>query len=226
MVAAVRKRRLVDLSHVVVDGMTTYPGLPAPRVGDHLTREKSRPRYAPGTEFHIGRIEMVGNTGTYLDAPSHRFADGVDIAGLPLESAADLPGIVVRFLDRPDAALSVEDLLPYDVAGKAVLIHTGWDRHWGDERYFDGHPHLSAEAARHLAARAALVGIDSLNVDGAADLTRPAHTALLGAGVPVVEHLRGLDQLPPTGFRFHAAPVAVASMGTFPVRAYAVLDSG
>lgn len=223
-------RRLVDLSHAVEDGMVTYRGLPPPRVSDYLSREASRAHYGPGTEFQIGRIDMVANTGTYLDSPWHRFADGADLAALDLGSLADLPGVVVRAtgmtgraVGRATVAAAVADV---DVRGAAVLVETGWgDRHWGTERYFDGHPFLAADAAEHLAAAgAALVGIDSYNIDDTADPARSVHTRLLRAGIPIVEHLRGLGKLPLTGFRFSAVPVKVKGMGTFPVRAYAVVD--
>ncbi|MFJ4187208.1 cyclase family protein [Kitasatospora sp. NPDC089509] len=219
-------RRVVELSHPIRHGMVTYPGLPAPEIGVHLSREDSRDHYAPGTEFQIGRISMVANTGTYLDSPFHRFPDGPDLAGLPLAGLVDLDGLVVPALDAPDRAVDPSALLPYRVTGRAVLIRTGWDRHWGTDRYgAGGHPFLSAQGAAWLVAqRPALVGIDSLNIDDTTDLARPAHSALLEAGIPLVEHLRGLEQLPPEGFRFHAAPPAVAGMGSFPVRAYAVLS--
>jgi kynurenine formamidase len=216
--------RLVELSHVVRHGMITYPGLPAPEIADHMTRAASRSHYAPGTEFHIGRISMVANTGTYVDSPFHRFADGADLAALPLSRLADLDGVVVRVVGSGTRAVDRAAVVPHRVEGRAVLFHTGWDHHWGTERYARGHPYLTGDAAVWLVeAGAALVGIDSLNIDDTDDGSRPAHTALLAAGIPVVEHLRGLDQLPPDGFRFHAAPVAVEGMGTFPIRAYAVV---
>ena len=218
-------RQLVELSHVLHDGMVTYPGLPGPRISDHLSREDSRAFYAPGTEFQMGRITLVSNTGTYLDAPFHRYRDGADLAGVPVDAVADLDGIVVRLTGADSPVIDRAALTTHQVAGRAVLIHTGWDRHWGTEQYFNGHPHLTAEAAEWLVEQSpALVGIDSLNIDSTTDGARPAHSALLAAGIPIVEHLRGLDQLPPQGFRFHAAPVAVAGMGTFPVRAYAVVS--
>ncbi len=217
-------RRVVELSHVVRHGMITYPGLPGPEISEHMTREASRSHYASGTEFHIGRISMVANTGTYVDTPFHRFADGADLARLPLARLADLDGIVVRMLGSGKRSVDRAEVAPHRVKGKAVLIHTGWDRHWGTERYGRDHPYLTGEAAEWLAEEgAALVGIDSLNIDDTDDLARPAHTSLLAAGIPVVEHLRGLVQLPPQGFRFHAAPVSVEGMGTFPVRAYAIV---
>lgn len=218
-------RWVVDLSHTIRHGLITYPGLPGPEIGEHLTRDASRGIYAPGTEFAIGRISMVSNTGTYLDSPFHRFSGGHDLAGLPIGRLTDLDGIVVRVQDADGRAVDRAALLPYDVTGRAVLIHTGWDRHFGTERYGHGHPYLTADAVAWLVEQgAALVGIDSLNIDDTDDGTRPAHTGLLAAGIPVVEHLRGLEQLPPQGFRFHAAPPAVEGMGTFPVRAYALLD--
>ncbi|MCC9308477.1 cyclase family protein [Kitasatospora sp. RB6PN24] len=218
-------RRTVELSHPIRHGMVTLPGLPTPEISDHLSREASRDHYAPGTEFHIGRISMVANTGTYLDSPFHRFGDGLDLAGLPLDGLVDLDGLVVRVTGAQGRAVDRNALLPYQVTGRAVLIHTGWDGHWGTDRYGSGgHPFLTARGAAWLAdQRPALVGIDSLNIDDTEDPTRPAHTTLLAAGIPVVEHLRGLAQLPVDGFRFHAAPPAVEGMGTFPVRAYAVL---
>lgn len=220
------KRRLVELSHEIRHGMITYPGLPGPEISDHLSRSASRELYAPGTEFQIGRISMVANTGTYLDAPSHRFDGAADLAELPLTRFTDLDAVLVRVAGGAQAAVDRAALLAHEVAGRAVLIHTGWDRHWGTERYGAAdHPYLTADGAAWLVAQGAvLVGIDSVNIDDHHDLTRPAHTALLAAGVPIVEHLCGLDQLPPDGFRFHAAPPKVAGMGTFPVRAYAVVE--
>jgi len=225
-------RRLVELSHRIHDGMVTYPGLPGPRLSDHLSREASHGHYAEGTEFQIGHISMVANTGTYLDTPFHRFEDGADLSGIGLERLADLDGVVVRVgrtgVDPADPARAIGPLVlaPYRVTGRAVLVHTGWDRHWGTEQYGSGHPYLTRAAAEWLVAqRPALVGIDSLNIDDTADGTRPAHTLLLEAGIPVVEHLRGLEQLPAEGFRFHAAPPRIAGLGTFPVRAFAVTDA-
>jgi arylformamidase len=215
--------RLVDLSHPIHDGMITFPGLPGPEITDHLSREASRSRYAPGTEFHIGRISMVANTGTYVDTTSHRYSDGVDLAGTPLERLADLPGVLVRV---PADTTAIDRLLlaPYELAGRAVVIHTGWDRHWGTAHYgAGGHPYLTAGAATFLVeAGARLVGIDSVSVDDLTDGVRPAHTILLRHDIPLVEHMRGLEALPPQGFRLHAAAPRIAGLGTFPVRAYAV----
>ena len=214
--------RLVDLSHAVGDGLVTYPGLPAPRIGEHLGREASRGHYAPGTTFQIGRIEMVANTGTYVDAPFHRFADGADLAGLPLESLADLPGLVVDA--RPGREQGAELFDGLELRGRAVLVRTGWSRHFGTPAYGSGHPYLAEGAARALVeGGATLVGIDSLNIDSTDDPRRPVHSALLAAGVPIVEHLTGLAALPREGFRFFAVPVAVRGMGSFPVRAFALL---
>jgi kynurenine formamidase len=218
--------RHVDLSHTVEDGMITYKGLPAPIVCDHLSRGQSRALYAEGTEFHIGRLTMVANTGTYIDSPYHRYADGKDVAGFDLDEVAGLDGVVVRVTGMHGRAIGREAFLPVDVRGKAVLVHTGWDRHWRTDAYFEGHPFLTGDAALHLRDHGArLVGIDSLNIDDTDDGRRPVHTTLLGAGIPVVEHLCGLGQLPPAGFRFSAVPVKVKGMGTFPVRAYAKLGA-
>jgi kynurenine formamidase len=216
--------RLIELSHEISDGLVTYPGLPTPQIDEYLTREASRARYAAGTEFSIGRITMVANTGTYLDTPFHRFADGTDLAGLRLEQVADLDGVLVRVVGASERAIGTDRLDGLEVGGRAVLIHTGWARHWATPAYGEGHPFLTAEGAAWLAERGAvLVGIDSLNIDDAADGTRPAHTSLLRAGIPIVEHLTGLEQIPLSGFRFTAAPPRVAGLATWPVRAYAVI---
>ncbi len=220
----VLRTRLVDLSHRIEAGMVTYPGLPGPTITPHLTREASRAHYAPGTEFAIDTLTMVGNTGTYLDSPIHRFADGTDLAGLPLDRLADLPTVVVRTLGTGRRAVDVELLAPFDVQGKAVLAHTGWDAHWRTPGYADGAPFLTERACQWLVEQgAALVGIDSVNIDDTADPTRPAHSLLLAAGIPVVEHLTGLGQLPVHGARFTAVPAPVAGFGTLPVRAFAAV---
>ena len=217
--------RLVDISHPIADGTITYPGLPAPEVSDHLSREQAEEAYAPGVTFQIGRVCMVANTGTYVDAPFHRFAGGADLAGLELWNLAGRPGIVV---DPPlDAGPAVEAVAFHglDLFERAVIVRTGWDRHWSTPAYGEGHPFLSRAAAEFLVeAGAAIVGIDSLNIDDTTDPQRPVHTVLLGAGIPICEHLCNLGELPSWGFRFHAAPVKVEGMGTFPVRAYAELD--
>lgn len=212
--------RLVDLSHTIEDGMVTYPGLPAPNICDHLSRVQSRERYAEGTEFQIGQITMVANTGTYIDSPFHRFADGDDVAELALESMAALAGVVVRAAAARE--IGPEPFTSVDVAGKAVLVHTGWAGHWRSDRYFEGHPFLTEAAAEWLRdAGAALVGIDSLNIDDTRGGERPVHTVLLAAGIPIVEHLCELEQLPLEGFEFSATPARVRGMGSFPVRAWA-----
>jgi arylformamidase len=222
----VTRPRLIDLSHVVESGMITYRGLPAPLVCDFLSREESRRHYAEGTEFHIGKIEMVANTGTYLDAPFHRYADGKDLSELPLEKIANLESVVVRWDKIRDRAVGRAAFAGLSVAGKAVLVHTGWSRHWRTDQYFEGHPFLTREAAEWLREHgAALVGIDSLNIDDTADLTRPVHSVLLAAEIPVVEHLRGLEELPDGPVRFSAVPVKVKAMGTFPVRAFGLINS-
>jgi kynurenine formamidase len=215
--------RLVDLSHLVEHGTVTYPGLPGPIICDFLSREGSRARYAPGVEFQIGKIEMVANTGTYVDAPFHRYADGGDIARLPLESLAGLDGIVVRAA-ASERAIGAEAFAARDLRGKAVLVHTGWDVHWGTPAYLSNNPYLTAAAADALVRGGALlVGIDSLNIDDLNDAARPVHSSLLGAGIPIVEHLCGLEALPEAGFRFSAVPARVAGMGSWPVRAYAAV---
>jgi kynurenine formamidase len=216
--------RLVELSHVIEAGMVTYPGLPAPEVTPHLTREASRGHYAEGVEFAIDRIGMIGNTGTYLDSPHHRYAGAPDLAGLPLDRLVDLPAVVVRTAGSGTRAVDAGALAAYDVAGRAVLLHTGGDEVWGRPRYAEDAPFLTAAGARDLADRgAALVGIDSVNIDDTGDAARPAHSLLLAAGIPVVEHLTGLAEVPPHGARFTAAPPRWSGVGTFPVRAYAVV---
>lgn len=199
--------------------MVTYPGLPGPIICDYLSREASRKQYAPGVEFQIGKVEMVGNTGTYLDAPFHRYADGHDLAELSLETIADLDAIVLRAAKgRPIDRQAFEGV---DVRGKAVLVRTDWDKHWRTPQYLSGHPFLTGDAAEFLVSEGAvLVGIDSLNIDDMADLSRPVHSTLLGAGVPIVEHLCNLSYLPQQDFRFYAVPAKIAGFGTWPVRAF------
>jgi kynurenine formamidase len=216
---------LVDLSHTIRGGMTTYPGLPGPVIDDHMSWEDSHARYAAGTEFQIGRITLVANTGTYVDVPAHRFQGGADLSQMPLSQLVNLEGTAVSA--AADAtSIGPEIFRGLGVADRAVLVHTGWDRHWGTPRYgMDGHPFLSAAAVEWLVAQGpAVVGIDSVNIDDMKDLTRPAHTGLLKAGIPIVEHMTGLKQVTGTRFRFNAAPVPVAGMGTFPVRAYALIE--
>jgi kynurenine formamidase len=217
--------KLIDLSHRIEHGMVTLKGFPAPVICDFLSREQSRQHYAPGTEFNIGRIDMIANTGTYLDTPFHRYADGDDLAALRLEQVCGLPGVVVRVAAGSPRAIDAGTFASLDVRGRAVLVHTGWDAHWRTDQYFTGHPFLTRTAAEHLRdAGAALVGIDSLNIDDTDDGTRPVHTVLLGAGIPIVEHLTGLAGLPSDGFRFSAVPPKVVGMGTFPVRAHALVE--
>jgi kynurenine formamidase len=216
--------RLIDLSHTVEHGMITYKGLPAPLICDFLSREDSRRIYASGTEFHIGKIEMVANTGTYLDSPFHRYADGKDLSELPLDWLADLDAVVVRVPAEAGSAVDADRFRKVDCKGKAVLVHTGWSRHWGSERYFEGHSFLTAEAAELLKERGArLVGIDSLNIDDISGGARPVHSTLLRHDIPIVEHMTNLERVPDKGFRFHAVPVKVKKFGTFPVRAFALV---
>jgi kynurenine formamidase len=218
--------RYVDLSHVIEDGMVTYPGLPEPVLSDHLSREASRERYAPGTEFHMGRIDLLGNTGTYLDTPFHRYADGHDLADVPLEAVAGLPAVVVDTVGPAIGADAFASLDASDVAGTALIIRTGWSRHWRTDTYgAGGHPYLTDDAAQRVVALApAVVGIDSLNIDGTHTGERPAHTALLAAGIYIVEHLTGLDQLTGSSITFSAIPLKVRGLGTSPVRAFAAID--
>ncbi|MCU1268482.1 MAG: cyclase [Acidobacteria bacterium] len=242
------KSTLIDLSHTIEDGMITYKGLPPPVISDYLSRAASRGRYEAGTEFQIGRIEMVANTGTYLDSPFHRYPDGRDLAALELESIANLEGLVVRHVGvaererelaqfkesalwsmdspaRSERSITPDDFAHVDVKGKAVLFHTGWDMRWRTEAYADGsHPFLTAAAAEYLAsAGVALVGIDSFNIDDTAGGGRPVHSILLAKGIPIVEHLCGLRELPNEGFRFFAVPPRIKEFGSFPVRAFALV---
>jgi kynurenine formamidase len=218
------ERRVVDLSHVISEGLITYPGLPAPTFTPHLTREASRERYAPGTEFAMDLITMIGNTGTYLDSPWHRYGDGADLAGLDLSTLVDLPAEVFHLTDA-GRAIGPEVFYDRDLRGAAVLLHTGWDVHFGTPAYGTGSPFLTAAGVEHLVSQGvALVGIDSLNIDDTeSGGERPAHSGLLAAGIHVVEHLTNLGELPPRGARFTAAPPAVRGFGTFPVRAFATL---
>ena len=219
-----QEARIVDLSHVIEHGMTTYPGLPGPGICDFWERESTAANYDDGSTFQIGRIDMVANTGTYVDSPFHRYADGVDLAGLPLETLADLPAIVIRRSFERGLATDLAQLEGLDVRDKAVLVHTGWDRHWRTDAYGKDHPFLTAAAADWLVENGAvLVGIDSNNIDDTRVRARPVHTRLLGANIPICEHMTSLGSVPDGGFRFHAVPPKVQGMGTFPVRAYAVV---
>lgn len=213
---------MIDLSHTIEDGMVTYPGLPGPVIGDFLTREESRVHYAPGVEFHIGKIEMVANTGTYLDVPFHRFAHGYGLSNLELDRVADLEGLAV---DAAGPEIGADALDGHDVAGRAVLFATGWSRHWGTDEYgSEDHPFLNDTCvARLVESGAALVGIDSVNIDDTRFGERVAHTGLLQAGIPIVEHLTGLDAMVGRSFRFFAVPAKVAGLGTWPVRAFAIV---
>jgi kynurenine formamidase len=216
------ENRLVDLSHVIEHGMTTYKGLPGPRICDYWSRAESAANYEDGSSFQIGRIDMVANTGTYVDAPFHRYEEGDDLARLDLARLAGLEGLVVRTEGPAVDAAAFEGL---DPAGRAVLVHTGWDRHWRTEAYQQGHPFLTEAAARLLVERGArLVGIDSHNIDDTARRARPVHTLLLGAGILICEHMTNLGALPDSGFRFFAVPPKIAGMGTFPVRAFAEIS--
>jgi arylformamidase len=219
---------LVDVCHTIEDGMITYKGLPPPVITDFLSREDSRSHYAPGTEFHIGKIEMVANTGTYLDSPFHRYPEGTDLSGLDLYSLANLESIVIRRINAAERGITEKALTDIDLKGKAILFHTGWDMRWRTEEYSNGnHPFLTKAAAERLAqGGATLVGIDSYNIDDTRDNSRPAHSILLAHDIPIVEHLCGLRDLPDTGFKFFAVPVKVKGFGTFPVRAFGIVPKG
>lgn len=214
--------RFIEVSHVIEAGMKTYPGLPEPRAEVLMDYEASRSRYAEDTEFYIASLHLCGNTGTYVDSPMHRFRDGSDLAQLPLEHVADLP---VEVIDARDTrGIGPAFVRGRDLAGKAVLFHTGWSRHWRTEAYFDPNPHLTADCcAALLDAGALFAGIDSVNIDDMSDLRRPAHTTLLRAGVPICEHMTNLSELPSGGGRLHAVPIAWKGGATFPVRAYVIL---
>ena len=222
-----RDYQLIDVSHTIEHGMMTYKGIPGPTISDHLTREDSKKHYAPGTEFYIGKIEMVANTGTYVDSPFHRYPDGSDLSGLDLYSLANLDAIVIRRRVKDRRELDPSLLEGLEIEGKAILFHTDWDLNWRTEHYFNGqHPFVTAATAKYLAdSRPALVGIDSYNIDSTNDGTRPTHSILLEHGIPIVEHLCGLRELPDNGFKFFAVPVKVRGFGTFPVRAFALVPS-
>lgn len=214
--------KLVDLSHTIEDGMITYKGLPAPVICDYLSREKSRGFYEPDTEFQIGKIEMVANTGTYVDCPFHRYADGHDLSQVALEKFANLEGIVVRADRSKGIAIDKKYFEKIDVKGKAVLVNTNWSKFWRTDKYFENHPFLTEDAATYLRDNgAALVGIDSHNIDDTRGKSRPTHSILLRADILICEHMCNLDQLPDKGFCFNAVPPKFKGVGTFPVRAYA-----
>lgn len=222
-----RDYQIIDVCHTIEAGMITYRGLPGPVITDHLSRERSREFYSPGTEFHIGKIEMVANTGTYLDSPFHRYEHGTDLAGLDLYSLANLDAIVIRRHRDAPRGIALSELEDRDVRGKAVLFQTDWDWHWRTDKYWNGqHPFLTTETAQHLVSNgAALVGIDSYNIDDTTTGERPVHSLLLANEIPIVEHLCGLRELPSGDFRFFAVPAKIRNFGTFPVRAFAVVAS-
>ncbi len=216
--------RFIELSHVIEEGMITYPGLPGPVIRDYLSRDASKAHYAEGTAFQIGKIEMVANTGTYIDAPFHRYSGGADLSGFELSAIANLNGLVLR-ADPEKRSIHQDLFINHNLNGKAVLVYTGWDKYWRTDQYFENHPFLTRDAAEFLSAsEVALVGIDSLNIDDTEDGTRPAHTILLGSNIPIVEHMCNLDTLPESGFNFFAVPAPVKGMGSFPVRAFAIID--
>jgi kynurenine formamidase len=218
--------RFIDLSHIVEDGMITYKGLPAPVICDYLSREASREIYAFGTEFQIGKMELVGNTGTYIDTPFHRYADGEDLSEIGLDRLASLPVALVRVPAAEQLTVDVAHLPPPEqVRGRAILVHTGWSRHWRTDSYFENYPHLIGDAASYLVEHGvALVGIDSYNIDAAADMARPVHTRLLGAGIPIIEHMTNLDAVPESGGRLYATPAKFRGVGSFPVRVFVQID--
>ncbi|MBT1688778.1 cyclase family protein [Dawidia soli] len=220
--AATRGPLLIDLSHTIEHGLVTYKGLPAPVICDYLSRAESRERYAPGTEFQIARIDMVANTGTYLDCPFHRFEHGKDLSEITLESFTDLDGIVISVPHSETLAVTLDHVRHHEIRRRAVLIHTGWAEHWNTEKYYEHHPYVTPEAAAYLRdCNVALVGIDSHNIDNTAGNDRPVHTTLLGADILIVEHLCNLHLLPHEGFTFSAVPPRFKGVGTFPVRAMA-----
>ena len=214
--------RFIDLSHTIEHGLVTYKGLPAPIICDYLSREKSRELYAQGTEFQIGRIEMIANTGTYIDCPFHRYVDGKDLSQVGIEAMTDLDAIIVRADTRTSPAIAADQFRNREIRGRAVLVQTGWDAHWNTPAYFEGHPFLTEDAAIYLRdGGVKLVGIDSHNIDDTSGKTRPVHTTLLGADILIVEHLCNLAALPDEGFTFSATPPKFKGVGTFLVRAMA-----
>ncbi len=218
-------KKLLDLSHTIEDGLITYKGLPAPIICDYLSREDSKKHYAEGTTFQIGKIEMCSNTGTYLDSPFHRFEDGKDLSQLDLESLASLEGVKV-VVDEGVTTIDKDVFVDLDVYGKAVLVETGWSRNWNTEKYFEGHPFLTEQAALYLQEhKAKLVGIDSLNIDDISGKERPVHSTLLGAEILIVEHMCNLNSVPASDFKFYAVPVKVKGFGTFPVRAFVEVET-
>jgi arylformamidase len=216
--------KYIDLSHTIFDGVVTYKGLPAPIICDYLSREQSRVNYEPGTEFQIGKIEMVTNTGTYIDSPFHRFEDGKDLSEIELEQFADLEAITINAENA--TAIDKSYFIAKEIRNKAVLVYTGWAKHWNTPQYFEEHPYLTADAAEYLKdCHVKLVAIDSHNIDDTSGKSRPVHTILLGAEILIAEHLCNMDKLPESGYRFNAVPPKVKGAGTFPVRAYASFNS-
>jgi kynurenine formamidase len=216
--------QLIDLSHTIENGLITYKGLPGPVICDYLSREDSRKFYAEGTSFQIGKIEMVSNTGTYIDCPFHRFENGNDLNDTPLQHFAELKGIIFRVPFQERLSIDADLFDNFEIENKAVLIHTGWDSHWNTEKYYSNHPFLTENAARFLKdKKARLVGIDSHNIDDTRGNTRPVHTILLGDGILIVEHLCNLSSIPDEDFIFSAIPPKLKGVGTFPVRAMARL---
>ena len=217
-------KKYIDLSHIIEHGMITYQGLPGPVISDFLSRKRSRERYDPGTEFHIALIEMVSNTGTYMDTPFHRYDGGRDLADLELEQLVDLEAITIKANDPQYIAIGKSVFTGYDLTGKAVLVNTGYDKYWGTDKYFHNPPFLTKEAGEYLASQSpVLVGIDTYNIDDIDDWSRPVHTVLLGKDILIIEHMCNLRELPETGFRFTAVPQKIRGVGSFPVRAFAAL---
>ena len=218
-------KKLLDLSHTIEDGLITYKGLPAPIICDYLSREDSKKHYAKGTTFQIGKIEMCSNTGTYLDSPFHRYEDGKDLSQLALELLASLEGVKV-IIDEGVTAIDKDVFTNLDVDGKAVLVQTDWSKNWNTDQYYEGHPFLTEKAAQYLRNnKAKLVGIDSYNIDDISGKERPVHSTLLGAEILIVEHMCNLNSVPSNGFKFYAVPVKVKGFGTFPVRAFAEVET-
>lgn len=217
--------KLIDLSHTIEPGLVTYKGLPSPIICDYLSREQSREYYKDGAEFQIGKIEMVTNTGTYIDCPFHRFEDGMDLSEIELSSFIDLDAVTVHVPYSQSLEISENYFREVEILNKAILVQTGWDIHWNTSLYYENHPYLTENAARYLQAKGAkLVGIDSHNIDDTSQKTRPVHTILLGAGILIVEHMCNLNMLPPNGYTFTAVPPRFKGVGTFPVRAFAKLN--
>ncbi len=217
--------KIIDLSHTIENGLVTYKGLPAPVICDYLSREQSRNIYEEGTEFQIGKIEMVANTGTYIDCPFHRYEYGKDFAALPAELFTDIEAIKVNVPYQQQKAIDASYFTNLELKGRAVLVHTGWSAHWRTDTYFENHPYLTEDAAiflKHQGVR--LVGIDSHNIDDTAKKSRPVHSTLLAQEIFIIEHVCNLDQLPSNGFSFTALPPRIKGIGTFPVRTIAKIN--